>query len=179
MPVEAAAKDFEEMKSELNEVIAGLQRRLLELSHSYSDTKSQLSATQKQLVEARGGSDAASSSSASSSPSSEQQQQQQQQQQALKSRVEELQTLLAEMEKKHSASQQEMALLRQEAEAQAQASIALSDHTQVVSSLGNAIKELESQSEALKQQLSQRTLQADALQNRWASGEHSRGDVEG
>ena len=66
VPVEAAAKDFEEMKAELNEVIAGLQRRLLELSHSFSETKSQLSAAQKQLAE---------SSAASSQPSAEQQQQ--------------------------------------------------------------------------------------------------------
>ncbi|XP_037608153.1 ankycorbin isoform X2 [Sebastes umbrosus] len=151
VPVEAAAKDFEEMKAELNEVIAGLQRRLLELSHSYSDTKSQLSTAQKQLAE----------SSAASSPSSEQQQQQ-----VLNSKVEELQTLLAETEKKHSAAQEEISLLRQEAEAQAQSSVALADHTQVMSSLGNAIKELESQSEALKEQLRQKILQVEALQNR-------------
>uniref|UniRef100_A0A668A599 Retinoic acid induced 14 n=1 Tax=Myripristis murdjan TaxID=586833 RepID=A0A668A599_9TELE len=157
VPVEAAAKDFDEMKAELNEVIAGLQRRLLELSHSFSDTKSQLSAAQKQLAEARAESSAASSSSS---------EQQQQQVQLLKTRLEELQTLLAETEKKYSAAQQEISVLRQEAEAQAQGSVALADHTQVVSSLGNAIKELESQSEALKQQLSQKTLQLDALQNR-------------
>ncbi|XP_070780503.1 ankycorbin [Enoplosus armatus] len=156
VPVEAAAKDFEEMKSELNEVIAGLQRRLLELSHSYSETKSQLSATQKQLTEAR------AESSAASSPSSEQQQQVQ----VLDSKVEELQTSLAETEKKCSAAQEEISLLRQEAEAQAQSSVALADHTQVMSSLGNAIKELESQSEALKEQLHQKTLQVEALQNR-------------
>lgn len=155
--MEAAAKDFDEMKAELNEVIAGLQRRLLELSHSFSDTKSQLSVAQKQLAEARAESSAASSSSS---------EQQQQQVQLLKTRLEELQTLLAETEKKYSAAQQEISVLRQEAEAQAQGSVALADHTQVVSSLGNAIKELESQSEALKQQLSQKTLQLDALQNR-------------
>ncbi|XP_078127244.1 ankycorbin isoform X2 [Sander vitreus] len=151
VPVEAAAKDFEEMKAELNEVTAGLQRRLLELSHSYSETKSQLSAAQKQLAE----------SSAASSPSSEQQQVQ-----VLSSTVEELQTLLAETEKKHSAAQEEISLLRQEAEAQAQGSVTLADHTQVMSSLGNAIKELESQSEALKEQLHQKILQVEALQNR-------------
>ncbi|XP_028456645.1 ankycorbin isoform X2 [Perca flavescens] len=151
VPVEAAAKDFEEMKAELNEVTAGLQRRLLELSHSYSETKSQLSAAQEQLAE----------SSAASSPSSEQQQVQ-----VLSSKVEELQTLLAETEKKHSAAQEEISLLRQEAEAQAQGSVTLADHSQVMSSLGNAIKELESQSEALKEQLHQKILQVEALQNR-------------
>ncbi|KAM7369088.1 hypothetical protein PAMP_013385 [Pampus punctatissimus] len=157
VPVEAAAKDFEEMKAELNEEIAGLHRRLRELSHSYSETKSQLSTTQKQLEEAR------AESSAASSPSSEQQAQ------ALKARVEELQILLADMEKKYSAAQEEISLLRQEAEAQAQSSVALEDHTQVMSSLGNAIKELESQSEVLKEQLHQKTLQVDALQNRLAA----------
>ncbi|XP_033979467.1 ankycorbin isoform X2 [Trematomus bernacchii] len=151
VPVEAAAKDFEEMKAELSEVNAGLQRRLLELSHSYSDTKSQLSAAQKQLAEG----------SAPSSPSSEQQQVT-----VLISKVEELQTLLAETEKKHLSAGEEISLLRQEAEAQAQSSVDLADHTQVMSSLGNAIKELESQSEALKEQLQQKILQVEDLQKR-------------
>ncbi|KAK2819065.1 hypothetical protein Q5P01_024626 [Channa striata] len=106
VPVEAAAKDFEEMKAELNEVITGLQRRLLELSHSYSETKSQLSVTQKQLAEAQ-------AEASEVSPTSEQQQQQ----------------------------------------------------VQVMLSLGNAIKELESQTEHLKEQLHQKTLQVEALQN--------------
>ncbi|XP_019127462.2 ankycorbin isoform X2 [Larimichthys crocea] len=156
VPVEAAAKDFEEMKAELNEVIAGLQRRLLELSHSYSETKSQLSAAQKQLAEAQ------AESTAASSPSSEHQQQVQ----VLNSKVEELQTLLAETEKKHTVSLEEILLLKHEAEVQAQSSVSLADHTQVMSSLGNAIKELESQSEALKEQLHQKTMQVEALQSR-------------
>ncbi|XP_068190656.1 ankycorbin isoform X2 [Antennarius striatus] len=155
VPVEAAAKDFEEMKAELNEVIAGLQRRLLELSHSYSDTKSQLSTVQKQLAEARSESRAASSSSS-----------EQQQVQVLNLKVEELKALLAEMEKKHSAALEEVSLLRKEAEAQAQSSVALADHTQVMSSLGNAIKELESQSEDLKDQLYQKALELETLQCR-------------
>lgn len=154
VPVEAAAKDFEEMKAELNEVIAGLQRRLLELSHSYSETKSQLSAAQKQLVETQ------AESSTASSPSTEQQIQ------VLNSKVEELQALLAETEKKYSATQEEISLLRQEAEAQAQSSVALADHTQVMSSLGNAIKELESEAEALRAELHQKTVQLEAVQNR-------------
>ncbi|XP_068561896.1 ankycorbin isoform X2 [Cebidichthys violaceus] len=154
VPVEAAAKDFEEMKAEQNEVVAGLQRRLLELSHSFSETKSQLSAAQKQLAE----------SSAASPPSSEQQQQQQVQ--LLSSKVEELRALQAETEKKHSAAQEQISLLKREAEAQAQISVALADHTQVMSSLGNAIKELESQSETLREQLHQKILQVEALQSR-------------
>uniref|UniRef100_UPI0037E8D3E2 ankycorbin n=1 Tax=Semicossyphus pulcher TaxID=241346 RepID=UPI0037E8D3E2 len=156
VPVEAAAKDFEEMKTELNEVITGLQRRLLELSHSYSETKSQLSSTQKQLSEVQ------PESSAASSPSSEQQQ-------VLNGKVEELQTLLAETEKKFAAAREEISQLRQDAEAQAQSSVALADHTHVMSSLGNAIKELERQSEALKEQLQQKAQQLEALQSRLAA----------
>lgn len=151
MPVEAAAKDFDEMKAELNEVIAGMQLRLLELSHSYSETKSQLNTAQKQLAE----------SSSASAPSSEQQQVQE-----LTGRVEELQTLLADAERKHAEAQEEISLLMREAEAQAQSSVALADHTQVMSSLGNAIKELESQTEDLKEQLHQKTQQVEALQSR-------------
>uniref|UniRef100_A0A3Q3AC98 Retinoic acid induced 14 n=1 Tax=Kryptolebias marmoratus TaxID=37003 RepID=A0A3Q3AC98_KRYMA len=153
VPVEAAAKDFEEMKAELNEAIAGQQQRLLELSHSYSETKSQLSAAQNQLAEAR-----AESVAASSSPSSEKQAE------ALKSRVEELQTLLAETGRKFSAAQEDNKRLKQEAEVQAQSSVTLTDHTQVVASLGNAIKELERELEAVRQQLHQKTTQAEALQ---------------
>lgn len=155
MPVEAAAKDFEEMKADLNNVIAGLQRRLLELSHSYSENKSQLSALQKQMAEAQEENSAAPSLSL-----------QQQQVLELNSKVEELQQQLADVEKKHIAAQGEISLLRQEAEAQAQSSVALTDHTQVMSSLGNAIKELEGQTEALKEQLHQKTLQVEDLQSR-------------
>lgn len=143
------------MKAELNEVIAGLQRRLLELSHSYSETKSQLSASQKQLDEVR-------AESSQSSPSSEQHQQVQ----VLNKRVEELQMLLADAEKKYSASQEEISVLKQEADAQAQSTVALADHTQVMLSIGNAIKELECQSESLKEQLHQKTLEVETLQIR-------------
>lgn len=152
VPVEAAAKDFEEMKGELNEVISGLQRRLLELSHSYSETKGQLSAAQKQLSE-----------SASSSPTSEQLEDQTE---MLKSKVEELQVSLTDMEKKFSDAQQEITRLHQEAEKQMDNSVSLTDHTQVVASLGNAIKELESQMEGLKEQLHQKTQQVEAFQDR-------------
>ncbi|XP_068609029.1 ankycorbin [Brachionichthys hirsutus] len=155
VPVEAAAKDFVEMKDELNEVIDGLQRRLLELSHSYSDTKGHLSAVQKQLTEARAESAAASCSSS-----------EQQQGQVLNLKVEELEASLAEMEKKHSAALEEVSLLKQEAEVQAESSVALADHTQVMSSLGNAIKELESRSKDLKEQLYQKALDLEALQCR-------------
>lgn len=154
MPVEAAAKDFEDMKAELNEVIAGQQQRLLELSHSYSETKSQLSAAHNQLTEARAEGVAHSSSSS------------EKQAEVLKSRVEELQALLAETERKLLAAQEDIERLKQEAEVQAQSSVTLTDHTRVVSSLGNAIKELESELEAVRQQLQQKTMLVEALQQR-------------
>lgn len=143
--MDAAAKDFEDMKAELNEVISGLQRRLLELSHSYSETKSQLSVAQKQLVEAP------------PPPSDEERVQE------LRDEVEQLRRLLAEAEQKNEDTRAEILLLKQEAETQAQA---LSDHTQVMSSLGNALKELESQTENLKEELHWKTLQMEALQDR-------------
>uniref|UniRef100_A0A146P4C3 Retinoic acid induced 14 n=1 Tax=Fundulus heteroclitus TaxID=8078 RepID=A0A146P4C3_FUNHE len=154
VPVEAAAKDFEEMKAELNEVIAGQQQRLLELSHSFSETKSQLNAAQTELAEAR-----AEQTTASGAAS-------EQQVQTLSCKVEELQKSLADTERKLSAAHEDATRLRQEAEAQAQSSVTLADHTQVVSSLGNAIKELESDLEALRQQLQQKTTQVEALQKR-------------
>ncbi|CDQ91343.1 unnamed protein product, partial [Oncorhynchus mykiss] len=154
VPVEAAAKDFEEMKGELGSVIDGLQRRLLELSKSYSDAMSELSSTRNHLEEIRAVKSKPGSPVAS--PDKEQA--------MLRSRVEELQASLADTQSKYSASLEEIALLKQEAEAQE--SVALSDHTQMVSSLGSAIKDLEAQADALRQQLSQRTLQVDTLQNR-------------
>lgn len=147
--MDAAARDFEDMKAELNEVISGLQRRLLELSHSYSETKSQLSVAQKQLVEAP-------------PPPSEEEERVQE----LQDEVEQLRRLLAEAEKKNVDARAEILLLKQEAESQAQSTVALSDHMQVMSSLGNAIKELESQTEKLKEELQQKTLQVEALQDR-------------
>ncbi|XP_041826635.1 ankycorbin [Melanotaenia boesemani] len=152
--VESAAKDFEDMKAKKDEVIAGLQQRLLEMSHSYSETNSKLSATQKQLAEARAEINAASSSDS------------EQQVQTLNSKVEELQMLLAETEKKYSGAQEDIAQLKQEAEAQAQSSVALTDHQTVMSSMGNVMKGLESQLEALREQLHQKTMQVEALQKR-------------
>ncbi|CAN9504934.1 unnamed protein product [Ophioblennius macclurei] len=169
VPVEAAAKDFEEMKAELNEVISGLQRRLLELSHSFSDTKSQLSAAQKQLAE---NSAAAAAANASSSPSPSADQQVQ----TLSGKVEELQALLAEGEGKLAEAQEEIAILRREAEAQALSSVALADHTQVMSSMGNAIKELESEAEALRAELHQKTMHVEALQKRLTAEKDSAPD---
>ncbi|KAL0965708.1 hypothetical protein UPYG_G00284700 [Umbra pygmaea] len=147
VPVEAAAKDFEEMKGELGGVIDGLQRRLLELSKSYSETKSELSNTRSQLEEAL-----------AAMPDKEQV--------TLRTKMEELQASLADTQSRYTASLEEIGQLKQQAEAQARGSVALADHTQVVSSLGRAIKDLEVQVEALTQQLAQRSLQVDALQNR-------------
>ncbi|XP_063334733.1 ankycorbin isoform X3 [Pelmatolapia mariae] len=154
VPVESAAKDFEEMKAARDEEIAGLQLRCRELSRSYSETKNQLNATQKQLAEAQ------AEKSMAPSPTLEQQVQ------VLNSKVEELQRLLAEAEKKYSSAQEEISLLRKEAEVQAQSSVALADQMQVMSSLGNAIKELENEVEALKKELHQKTTQVEALQHR-------------
>ncbi|XP_004538261.2 ankycorbin isoform X1 [Maylandia zebra] len=154
VPVESAAKDFEEMKAARDEEITGLQLRCRELSRSYSETKNQLNATQKQLAEAQ------AEKSTSPSPTLEQQVQ------VLNSKVEELQRLLAEAEKKYSSAQEEISLLRKAAEVQAQSSVALADQMQVMSSLGNAIKELENEVEALKEELHQKTTQVEALQHR-------------
>ncbi|KAJ3605656.1 hypothetical protein NHX12_027701, partial [Muraenolepis orangiensis] len=88
------------------------------------------------------------------------------QQQTLTSRVLELQAALEDSEKQLSSSQQEAVLLRREAEVQAQTSVSEDDHTRVVSSLGNAIKELEGQAEGLREELSQNKTQVDALQSR-------------
>ncbi|KAI1881960.1 hypothetical protein AGOR_G00245500 [Albula goreensis] len=135
VPVEAAAKDFEEMKAELGQVIEGLQRRLLELSHSYSEAKSELTATRSQL-------EANPKEELDPACSTEQYEMQLKD---LRQKMEAAQEAASEAEARHMAAQQEIALLRQEAEVQAQSSVALTDHTQVVASLGSAIKDLEAQ----------------------------------
>uniref|UniRef100_A0A3B4DKI4 Retinoic acid induced 14 n=1 Tax=Pygocentrus nattereri TaxID=42514 RepID=A0A3B4DKI4_PYGNA len=160
VPVEAAAKDFEEMKVELGEVIEGLQRRLLELSKSYSEAKSELSAARSQLQ--------TKASESKERPDvvcfTKEQHEQKMQEQALK--MKDVQNTLKDTEIKYQAALKEISQLKQDAEAQAQSSVSLADHTQVVASLGSAIKNLEAEIETLKQQLSQKTLQVDALQNR-------------
>lgn len=131
-----------------------MQERLSAVSQYYDETKSELSATQKELAEVR-----AKSSTAPSSTSAEQLQ-------VLSSKVEELQALLTESEWKCSATREELAGLKQEAEAQAQCSVALTDHTQVVSSLEDVIRELQSERETLREELHQKTVQVEDLQKR-------------
>ncbi|KAI4879667.1 hypothetical protein NFI96_031998, partial [Prochilodus magdalenae] len=160
VPVEAAAKDFEEMKAELGDVIEGLQRRLLELSKSYSEAKSELSTARSHLQakasESRERSDVV--------VFTKEQHEQKLQEQALK--MKDVQNTLKDTEIKFQAALKEIAQLKHDAEAQAQSSVSLTDHTQVVASLGNAIKNLEAEVETLKEQLSQKTSQVDTLQNR-------------
>ncbi|XP_077088980.1 ankycorbin isoform X2 [Siphateles boraxobius] len=160
VPVEAAAKDFEEMKAELGEIIDGLQRRLLELSKSYSEAKSELSAARNQLQakesEPKDKADVACVTK----------EEHEQRIQELTFKMKDMQNVVKETEAKHQAALKEIAQVKQDAENQAQSSVAIADHTQVVASLGNAIKNLELEVEVLKEQLAQKTLQVDALQNR-------------
>ncbi|XP_073680979.1 ankycorbin isoform X2 [Garra rufa] len=160
VPVEAAAKDFEEMKAELGEIIDGLQRRLLELSKSYSEAKSELSAARNQLQ-----SKASEPKDKADVPSITKEEHEQKIQE-LALTMKDMQNVLKDTEAKHQAALKEIAKVKQDAENQAQSSVAIADHTQVVASLGNAIKNLESEVEALKEQLAQKTSQVDALQNR-------------
>uniref|UniRef100_A0A8C2DIW3 Retinoic acid induced 14 n=1 Tax=Cyprinus carpio TaxID=7962 RepID=A0A8C2DIW3_CYPCA len=69
---------------------------------------------------------------------------------------------------KYKESQEEIRMLQEalRGTVPVEAAVAIADHTQVVASLGNAIKNLESEVEVLKEQLDQKTLQVDALQNR-------------
>ncbi|XP_039544122.1 ankycorbin isoform X3 [Pimephales promelas] len=160
VPVEAAAKDFEEMKAELGEVIDGLQRRLLELSKSYSEAKSELGAARNQLL------------AKESEPKDKvdvvcvTNEEHEQRIQELTFKMKDMQNIMKDTEAKHQAALKEIEQVKQDAENQAQSSVAIADHTQVVASLGNAIKNLELEVEVLKEQLAQKTLQVDALQNR-------------
>ncbi|XP_051960183.1 ankycorbin-like isoform X7 [Xyrauchen texanus] len=160
VPVEAAAKDFEEMKAELGEIIDGLQRRLLELSKSYSEAKSELSTARNQLQ--------AKASEPEDKPDvvCVAKEEHEQKIQELAFKMKDVQNILKDTEAKHQAALREIAQLHLDAENQALTSVAIADHTQVVASLGNAIKNLEAEVEILQQQLAQKTLQVDGLQNR-------------
>ncbi|XP_051956709.1 ankycorbin-like isoform X2 [Xyrauchen texanus] len=160
VPVEAAAKDFEEMKAELSEIIEGLQKRLLELSKSYSEAKSELSTARNQL-QAK-----ASEPKDKSDVECGSKEEHEHKIQELAFKMKDVQNVLNDMEAKHQAALKEIAQLQRDAENHAQASVAIADHTQVVASLGNAIKNLDAEVEVLQQQLAQKTLQVDALQNR-------------
>ncbi|XP_066502821.1 ankycorbin [Hoplias malabaricus] len=160
VPVEAAAKDFEEMKAELGGVIEGLQRRLLELSKSYSEAKSELSTARSQLqakaLESKERPDVIGFTK----------EQHEEKMQELTLKMKDVQNTLKDTEIKYQEALKEISQVKQDAEAQAQSSVALEDHAQVVASLGTAIKDLEAEVETLKQQLCQKALQVDALQNR-------------
>ncbi|XP_051537650.1 ankycorbin isoform X2 [Myxocyprinus asiaticus] len=160
VPVEAAAKDFEEMKAELSEIIEGLQKRLLELSKSYSEAKSELSTARNQLQ--------AKASEPEDKPDvvCVTKEEHEQKIQELAFKMKDVQNVLKDTEAKHQAALKEITQLQRDAENHAQASVAIADHTQVVASLGNAIKNLDAEVEVLQQQLAQKTLQVDALQNR-------------
>ncbi|RXN26955.1 ankycorbin-like protein [Labeo rohita] len=160
VPVEAAAKDFEEMKAELGEIIDGLQRRLLELSKSYSEAKSELSAARNQLQSK------ASEPKDKADVACVTKEEHEQKIQELVFKMKDMQKVLKDTEAKHQAALKEIAQVKQDAENQAQSSVAIADHTQVVASLGNAMKNLESEVEVLKEQLAQKTSQVDALQSR-------------
>ncbi|XP_059382205.1 ankycorbin [Carassius carassius] len=160
VPVEAAAKDFEEMKTELGEIIDGLQLRLLELSKSYSEAKSELSIARNQLQTK------ASEPKDKADVACVTKEEHEQKIQELAFKMKDMQKVLKDTEVKHQAALKEIAQVKQDAEIQAQSSVAIADHTQVVASLGNAIKNLESEVEVLKEQLDQKTLQMDTLQNR-------------
>lgn len=158
VPVEAAAKDFEDMKAELGEIIDGLQRRLLELSKSYSEAKSELSAARNQLQ--------AKALENKDKPDVVTKEEHERKIQELTFKMKDVQNISKDTEVKLQAVLGEIALLKEDADKQAQSTIAIADHTQVVASLGNAIKNLEAEVEDLQQQLAQKTLQVEALQNR-------------
>ncbi|RVE65720.1 hypothetical protein OJAV_G00119210 [Oryzias javanicus] len=152
--IEEMYKKEQEKVQRLQEEQNAVQERLNAVTQNYNESKSELSAAQKELAEVR-----AKSSSAPSSSSVEQVQ-------VLSSKVEELQALLGESERRCSATREELAGSKQEAEARAQRSVALAEHTQALSSLEDVIRELQSQLDTLREQLHQKTVQVEELQKR-------------
>lgn len=139
--VEAAAKDFEEMKAELSRVIDGLQHRLVSLSHSYSEAHGKLEAQQAEGSRL----------------------------QQLESQLEEARAAGAQVEIRYQEAREQLGLLKREAEVRARSSVPLADHTQAVSSLGSAIKGLEEQVAGLREQLTRETEQVGVLQEQLAA----------
>lgn len=158
--VEAAAKDFDEMKVEMGRVIEGLQKRLLELSKSYSEAKNELAEAQSQL-QAKGLETKQLSQEVCLTK-----EQHEEKLQELSLKMKDVQNLSKDTEVKYQSALKEISQLKHDAEIQAKSSVSIADHTQVVASLGNAIKSLESEMDILKQQLTQKTSQLDALQKR-------------
>lgn len=158
--VEAAAKDFDEMKAEMGGVIEGLQKRLLELSKSYSEAKNEL-AEARSLLQAK-----ALETKQLSQAVCLTKEQHEINLQELTLKMKDVQNSSKDTEVKYQSALKEISQLKQDAEIQAKSSVSIADHTQVVASLGNAIKSLESDVDVLKQQLTQKNLQLDALQNR-------------
>ncbi|XP_058879911.1 ankycorbin isoform X2 [Acipenser ruthenus] len=160
VPVEAAATDFEEMKAEMNQTIDGLQKHLLELSHSYSDAKSELTIVKNKL-----------STYEKETVSSEQRDKdyvtiEHHERIVLDfaHNIEEMKEKLLETEAKYHEAIKQVALLQAESDIQKQNSILVCDHAQVVSALGNAVKDLEIQVVDLKEELNQKELEVNMLQ---------------
>ncbi|XP_041090763.1 ankycorbin isoform X2 [Polyodon spathula] len=160
VPVEAAAIDFEEMKAEMSKTIDELQKHLLELSHSYSDAKSELTIVRNKL-----------STYEKETLSSEQRDEgyiaiEHHERIVLDfaHNVEEMKEKLLETEAKYHEAIKQVALLQAEAVVQKQNSILVCDHAQVVSALGNAVKDLEIQVVELKEELNQKELEVNMLQ---------------
>lgn len=160
VPVEAAATDFEEMKAEMNQTIDGLQKHLLELSHSYSDAKSELTIVKNKL-----------STYEKETVSSEQRDKdyvtiEHHERIVLDfaHNIEEMKEKLLETEAKYHEAIKQVALLQAESDVQKQNSILVCDHTQVVSALGSAVKDLEIQVVDLKEELNQKELEVNMLQ---------------
>ncbi|XP_041103291.1 ankycorbin-like isoform X2 [Polyodon spathula] len=160
VPVEAAATDFEEMKAEMNKTIDELQKHLLELSHSYSDAKNELSIVRNKL-----------STYEKETVSSEQRDEdyvtiEYHERIVLDfaHNIEEMKEKLLETETRCHEAIKQVALLQAEADVQKQNSILVCDHVQVVSALGNAVKDLEIQVVELKEELSQKELEVNMLQ---------------
>ncbi|KAK6494450.1 ankycorbin isoform X4 [Huso huso] len=160
VPVEAAATDFEEMKAEMNQTIDGLQKHLLELSHSYRDAKSELTIVKNKL-----------STYEKETVSSEQRNKdyvtiEHHERIVLDfaHNIEEMKEKLLETEAKYHEAIKQVALLQAESDIQKQNSILVCDHAQVVSALGNAVKDLEIQVVDLKEELNQKELEVNMLQ---------------
>lgn len=158
--IEAAAKDFDEMKAEMGEVIEGLQKRLLELSKSYSEAKCELTEAQSQLQAKALETKQLSHTVCLTKGQHEEKLQE------LTLKMKDVQNLSKETEVKYQSALKEISQLKQDAEIQAKSSVSIEDHTQVVASLGTAIQSLESEMDSLKQQLTQKTSQLDDLLNR-------------
>ncbi|XP_067887369.1 ankycorbin isoform X2 [Heterodontus francisci] len=151
---------FQEMVAELNKTITELHNQVTEITQRYNETQSELTELKNKKAEM-----------ALEHVNSNYIHKEQHEQlvQVLNESVDELKEKLSEMEMKLKGAEQDNTKLQRDLEVQKQASVSLSEHTQIIMSLENTIKTFNGKVRQLEQGLEQKEIELNILQGNLAT----------